>query len=274
MRRLTFLSAAILFASLVAMPWGAQAQQRYTYSVTRTHDVPIDWQPEENNYQRYTVSVSPLRLASNGLKFDFERELPRAGHWLGTSLALYLAPQRRVSSSPYWSGDGNDRSWFSSGWDDYHRMWGIGTSFVYKNTFSHRGWYYSAGVVLEFYRVGVTANTYTPYVEDGLTFYDYGRELQTKSYFKPTAQILFGKHAAISERVYFDMYVGVGLTYALYKEDNRHLDSSTGSFYIGGEVQRRQYTWPLFTRWDGFAYRGLSPVAGFRIGMLLWKPRP
>ncbi len=269
MKRLIFLSAAALLVSLASTPETALAQQRYTYSVTRTRSAPIDWRPEENAHRRYTVSVSPLRLISNGLKFDFEYELPRTGHWFGTSLAVYLAPQRRESPRNYWRSDGNDRSWFNSGWDDYHRMWGLGTSAFFKNTFSHRGWYYSAGVVLEFFRVGVTANTYIPYEENGLTFYDYGRELQTKSYFKPTAQITFGKHMALS--CYFDMYVGLGASVALYKNDDRHTENYHDDYYSTGYNPRR-YSWPLFTRLNGFAYRGLTPIAGFRFGVLLWKP--
>ncbi len=254
MRKTIFLTAAVLVSiSAVNM---AAAQQSYTYSVSRTRTLLIDWEPEEKTYQRYTVSVSPLRLISNGLKFDLEYELPKSGHWVGTSLAVYLAPQRRTSDyGDYWDTDGNDRSWFNSGWDSYHRMWGLGTSAFFKNTFSRHGWYYSAGLVLEFFRVGVTGNIYVPYKEDGLTFYDYGRELRTESYFKPTAQINIGKHIAISERCYFDLYAGLGLSYAF---------DSTGT-----DRSRQDH---LFSLLAGFAYRGLTPVGGFRFGVLLWKP--
>lgn len=251
MKRAIISTAVLLLLSAAQM---ATAQQSYTYSVTRTRTMLIDWRPEQKTYQRYTVSVSPLRLASNGLKVDFEYELPKPGHWFGTSLAVYLAPQCRPEHRYYWNGDGNDRSWFNSGWDDYHRMWGIGTSAFFKNTFSRHGWYFSAGLVLEFFRVGVTADTYIPYEEDGLTFYDYGRELQTNSYFKPTAQINIGKHMALSQRCYFDLYAGLGLSFALY-----------------GAGLDRSYCYPRFSDIGGFAYRGLTPVGGFRFGVLLWK---
>lgn len=255
MRKTIFLMTAALSVSITAAQTAA-AQQSYTYSVTRTRTLLIDWRPEEKTYQRYTVSVSPLRLASNGLKFDFEYELPKPGHWFGTSLAIYIAPQHH--SYYYWDGDGNERTWFNSGWDDYNRMWGVGTSAFFKNTFSHRGWYFSAGVVLEFFRVGVMGSTYIPYVEDGLTFYDYDRQLETKSYFKPTAQINIGKHMALSERCYFDLYAGLGLSYALFKDDYQFDD-------------QEYYYHQRFSDVGGFAYRGLAPVGGFRFGVLLWK---
>ncbi len=222
----------------------------------------MDWRPEERTHQRYTVSVSPLKLASNGLKFDFEYELPRPGHWFGTSLAVYLAPERRSRYSDFWGSDGNNRAWFNSGWDDYHRMWGLGTSAFFKNTFNRRGWYFSTGLVFEFFRVGVTQDAYMPFAENGLTFYEQGRTVETRSYFKPTAQINIGKHMALSERCYFDLYAGLGISYSLYKRESPLKSDYYGGYYYGYE---------RFSSIGGFAYRGLTPVGGFRFGVLLWK---
>jgi hypothetical protein len=260
------LAAAAVSISLAAAWQTASAQegrQIHSYTVTRTRTLLIDWRPEKTNYQRYTVSVSPLRLASNGLKFDFERELHRPGHWLGTSIALYLAPPRGNDWGGvwYWGDDDNNRAWFNSGFDYYHRMWGIGTSAMFKNTFSHRGWYFATGLTLEFFRVGVSTSDYTPYVEDGLTFYDYGTTIETNSYFKPTAQISIGKHMALSERCYFDLYTGLGISYAFTSDDERPYGNDD---YHGWYSHR-------FTELGGFAYRGLTPLAGFRFGVLLWK---
>ena len=265
-------AAARMATAQVATTRVATAEQGYTHSVACTRTGPIVWKPEETTRQRYTVSVSPLRMVSNGMKFDFECELLKPGHWLGTSLAVYLAPQRRPGyGDTYWNSDGNDRSWFNSGWGSYHRMWGLGTSAFFKNTFSHRGWYYSAGVVFEFFRVGVTFNTYTPHEVDGLTFYDYGRELETKSYFKPTAQINIGKHMALSERCYFDLYAGLGFSFAFYEKDNRHIHRYDRDHAHHGNSH--PHYWSLFSGPGGFARRGFTPVGGFRFGVLLWKPR-
>ncbi len=263
MRKTICIAAAAVLLSVSATI--VSAQERYTYSYMRTRTLLINWQPEEKTHQRYTVSVSPLRLASHGLKFDFEMELPKPGHWFGTSLVAYLAPPRNLRYG-YWDREGNNRSSFNSGFDDYHRMWGIGSSVMYKNTFSRRGWYFSTGIVFEFYRVGVTTGAFIPYEENRLTFYDYGSALVTKSYFKPTAQINIGKHFAISERCYFDLYAGLGISYALYKRDDRHM---AGYDYRYGPSYHHYYR--RFTDIDGFAYRGLTPVAGFRFGVLLWN---
>lgn len=241
------------------------AQESYTYTVSHTRTVPINWRPDEKTMQRYTVSVSPLRLASHGLKFDFEYELPRPGHWLGTSLTVYVAPERRMRSG-YWSYDDyNNRASFNSAFDDYNRMWGVGTSAMFKNTFSRRGWYFSTGVTLEFFRVGLMQQTYVPYVEDGLTYYEQGYGLETKSYLKPTVQINIGKHMAVSERCFFDLYAGVGISYSLYADNGRHQHYYGGGSYGGGWSEN------IFDEIGGFAYRGLTPTGGFRFGVLLWK---
>ncbi|MDR2912038.1 MAG: hypothetical protein LBV38_01870 [Alistipes sp.] len=261
MRRAVILAALLLGA--IATSTIASAQESYTYSVTRTHTVPINWRPDTKEVQRYTLSVSPLRLVSNGLKFDFEYELPKPGHWIGTSISVYAAPAR--NDYRYWSGysEGNDRFGFESGFDDYHQMWGIGTSAIFKNTFSRRGWYFATGVTFDLFRVGVMGDTYIPYVENGLTFYDYGRVLESKTYFKPTARFYMGKHMALSNRLYFDMYAGLGLSYAFYKKDGKFGESNF-NYYSGWGSYRR------FSEVGGFARRGLGVTAGFRFGVLLW----
>ncbi len=268
MRR-AILLAVVAVALSVAAATEAAAQQRYSYEVTRTRTVtvPINWRPEQKTHERYIVSISPLRLlADHGLKFNFERELPRSGHWLGTSLTMYFAPAKGGSynNSDYY----NDRESFNSSFDSYHRMWGVGTSIMFKNTFGLRGWYFATGLVFDFFRVGVSTDAYVPYTEDGMRFYDYGRTIESKSYFKPTAQIYIGKHMAISERCFFDLYAGIGLSYSFYRNDDRHLTNYDGYLlsYHSDYYRRR------FTDVGGFAYRGLVPVGGFRFGVLLWKP--
>ncbi len=254
-------SALIAIAFTVAAITCASAQESYSYTETRTRTIPIDWRPEQKNYQRYTVSVSPLRVLSNGVKFDFERELPRPGQWLGTSLSMYFVPRRGGMGSELY----NNRSSFISGFDDYHRMWGIGTSVIYKHTFSRRGWYFATGMTFDFYRVGVATRAFVPYREDGMTFYDYGNAIETRSFFKPTARFVMGKHMALSRRCFFDLYAGVGLSYSIYEREDTHDYTGSYDYRYGG------YGYPRFDDVGGFGYRGLTIVSGFRFGVLLWK---
>jgi hypothetical protein len=239
----------------------ALAQESYTYTVTRTRTLNINWLPEQKSVQRYTVGVNLPQAINNGFKFDFEYELPRPGRWLQTSLIGYIAPERNSAAMFDWNDDGNNRYTPNSAWDDYRNMWGIGSSLLYKHFFGRRGWYFSTGLVFEFYRVGVMNNGLYPYTEDGLTFYETGYYLETKSYFKPTAQINIGKHFALSRRCFFDLFIGLSASYSFFKNDDRHID-----YYD------EYYTDRLFDTMYGFAYRGLNAFnGGFRFGVLLWN---
>jgi hypothetical protein len=279
MKRTIFLALAATVVATLATT-GTQAQQRetYSYTVQRTYTKTrlMNWRPEQNDYRRYTVGVSPLRLMGNGMKFDFEWELPKAGHWLGTSFVAYLAPPRPYHWTSWVGGNDymeNNRSWFLSGFDGYNRMWGLGTSLMYKNVFSRRGWYFQTGMVFDFWRVGVTVDSYVPYTDDGLTFYEQGRALEYKSYFKPDVRFNFGKHIALSERCFFDLYAGLGLSYSLYADDDRHSASYSDYYYSDYGSGLYHNHLQLFTDIGGFAYRGLHFTGGFRFGMLLWKKR-
>lgn len=287
MKKTIFLTAlAVMFAA------GGFAQERYSYSVGRrtvriqeneavgpaqpavraqagragqavevqtvrayrvVRPLRINWAPETNDIRRYTITMSPLRLINNGLKFDFEVELPHPGHWFGTSLVGYLAPPR----SRYWDNDGNNRYPLNAGGNSFHKMWGIGTSAFFKNTFHRRGWYFATGLVVEYFNVGRRESGYFTYREDGLTFYERGDRLINRSYLKPTVQFNFGKHFALSRDFFFDLYVGLAYSYSirLHSGDG---DTDEWGYYDGP-----------FDGVGGFAYRGVAPVAGFRLGFLL-----
>ena len=268
MRRI-LLSALMAIALTAGFTAQTSAQEVYSYTETRTRTrtLKIDWRPEQKNYQRYTVSVSPLMVFNNGLKFDFEKELPRSGHWLGTSLSVYFAPRSGGAGAEWY----NDRSSFNSGFDDYHRMWGVGTSASYKYTFGRRGWYFATGLMLDFFRVGVATRAFVPYQEDGMTYYDYGNAIDTRSYFKPTARFVMGKHMALSRRCFFDLYAGMGISYSIYEEGGHRIDDYYYSDSWSSSVMHYGRGRQRFNDVGGFAYRGLTIVTGFRFGVLLWK---
>ncbi len=253
MKKVMFLT---MLAALLS-PVAASAQEYYTYRVMRTQ--LIDWEPEAKGPQRYTVAINPFHLVNKGLKFDFEVELDTPGNWFGTSLTGYYAPPRREGS--WWrSLDGNDRNTINSGGDDYNKMWGIGTSAMYKNIFHPRGWYFQTGLLLEFFRVTTLKYGFAPYNEDGLTFYEEGMYPETRSYFKPSAVFNLGKHMALSQRCFFDMFIGLGFSYSIYK---RHDDVLDHNGYYQGD----------FSGMYGFAYRGFYPNWGFRFGVLIGETK-
>jgi hypothetical protein len=254
--------AALLVAAVIGTCEQASAQERYTYIKRngRPKTIPINWKPDSlMPYKRYTVAFSPLHLINSGIKFDFEAELRRRqGEWLQTSLILYVSPPKEGGN--YYRRYGNNRSRFNSGFDDYYRMWGVGTSFMFKKMLNRRGWYFITGIKFEYYHVEANSKGLFPYVEDGLTFWEDDIRLFEQSFFKPTLQFNMGRHFSISRECFFDLWVGLSYSYSIY-------DSSKAmqQTYGGND------TYTLFSGVDGFARRGVSPNGGFRFGVLLWK---
>jgi hypothetical protein len=129
-------------------------------------------------------------------------------------------------------------------------MWGVGLSVFYKKMFDRRGWYYSAGLTLDYFRVGRSEYGLLPYREDGLVFREEGYGLVQKEYYRPSARFNIGKHIALSRRCFFDLYAGISLSYSIYKRD--------------------EYDYQDFSRMYGFAYRGINIFhGGVRFGILL-----
>lgn len=255
MKKQIIITAAMLILGIAQ----AAAQQSYSYYVERR--IPINWRPETKDVQRYTVAVHPFHLVNNGLKFDFEYELRVPGEWLQVSLIGYAAPTR-TNYYNYRYGD-NARYTPNSGYDDYRHMWGVGTSALYKKMWHQRGWYFSTGLVLEFYRVGRSEYGYVPYKEDGLTFYDRDRYTDIRSFFKTTAQFNLGKHFSLSRRCFLDAFIGVSYSYSFY--DNRP--------HPYNESHKVDYYYDYYYNYNGmngFARRGFNVNCGLRFGVLLW----
>lgn len=233
--------------------WEAPNPYAYTYRNGRT--LKINWKPETaKTVQRYTIAINPAPLMNNGLRFDFELELPRPGNWLQIGLTGYFAPERQYRRSYYdWYGDSGNNRWGAiSGFDDYNRMWGVGVQALYKWMFHRRGWYLNAGLAVEFFRVGRVEDAFLEYREDGLTFWEYGNGLVEHSYVRPSLVFNVGKHIAVSHRCFFDVYGGMSISYSIY--------------------DRNEYNFDDFSEMYGFARRGINLLnGGVRFGVLLWN---
>jgi hypothetical protein len=241
--------------------FSALAQQPYSYYVRRT--IPINWRPDSVGVQRYTVAVNPLMLFNNGLKADFEYELKTPGEWLQAGLVGYVAPARTRRYDYSFYGDDNNRWTPNSSDDSFRNMWGVGVSGLFKKMLHRRGWYFSTGLMLEFYRVGRLKYGYIPFEEDGLQFFAGGNYIDTRSYFKTTAQFNLGKHCALSRRCFIDMFLGISYSYSFYND--------TPHSYSWESHENYSYYYCDFSDMNGFARRGLNFNGGLRFGVLLWN---
>lgn len=258
----TRITLIALAAMLVASAPESRAQTRATqtyYSFSWDRVLPINWKPEYKERQQYTIAVDFLHFFNSGLKVDFQYQLPNPSEWLQIGLMGYLAPERRHSGSrdygnysSYWYDETPGWKTFNSSFDFYKSMWGLGVSTLFKKMVSMRGWYFSTGLMFQYYNVSRNEYGLFSYREDGLTFYREGVKRVRYNFYKPSVQFNFGKHFNLSRRMYFDLFVGLAYSHAF--TDFNPGDSD-------------YYTYRTIF---GFGYRGISPNLGFKLGVLLW----
>lgn len=239
---LTLLLAASLPAALSAQT-GSVAGKAYYLDRSRGSGL-IDWMPVEQDGRRYTVALRPFYLINSGLKADFEFELRQPGQWLQFELI------------------GRYKGWYDPmpeethyGWESieaaknrFQRMEGGGFGVAFKTFFWPNGWYFSAGVVFNYYGVWYDGYTYVSFEEEGSSYLKREAGVIRADYYKPGFNFNIGKHFALTRNLFFDAYVGVGYAYSFYDSRHRFAFDGTNPFT--------------------FAYRGLLVSGGFRIGWL------
>ena len=235
-RKLTILLGVVM----LLLPQVAECQiyydsiDQYAHS-NRNKPQTIDWMNASEN--RYTIAIRPLYVPNNGLKIDFELELPRKGSWLQIDGIVRF---NTYDDSFYWEAGDN---WFT-------KLNGCGLGVYYKTFFRPNGWYYDAGVLMNYYGVSKPGIVSETYVEDGMTFLRYDRKTIKWNFFKPSLNFNIGKQLALSSHLFLDLFAGIGYTYSF------HSDGLYG--YFSSYNPR------------SFSYRGLYVSGGFRIG-ILWN---
>ena len=206
------------------------------------HYRPIDWMKAESDSPRYTIAIRPLYLVNNGLKVDFEMELPNSqGNWIQLDAVIrFKTSDSRYDYISYWEAGDN---WFTS-------LNGCGIGAYYKSYFRPNGWYYNVGLLLNYYGVEKPGMVESTFIEDGLNFIRYDRKMIRWNFFKPAVNFNIGKHFALTPRLFLDAFAGIGYTYSIHNGD----------------------AYKYFNSYDprGFSYRGLYVSGGFRIG-ILWN---
>lgn len=194
---------------------------------------------------KYTISVHPSYLFSNGLRFDFEKQLGSPNKWLQVTATGYYA-------SDYDSDDGYDDGWinFNTSFDTpIQALKGAGLGVAYKEFFTKKKTlYYSAGLYYTHYDVKIKEYGYYPFTENGLTFYEGLTKNIDIDYDKINANIVVGVQTSPAQGLFCDFFVGAGYAY---------------SFYNKPYLNKNQFE---------YGYRGLQIVGGFRMGIGFGKP--
>lgn len=216
-----------------------ESQQRVPRTVEQWRSYrkcPIDWEESPDSVNRYAVAIRPFYLVNLGLRADFEFELKGGGQWLQF-----------------------DMTWRHSGWHrndfleipesanaEFNKIDGFGVGVAYKNFFTPNGWYFSAGIVFNYYNVYRYGGMFANIIEDGSLYQKYQIGMVATRYYKPGFNINIGKHMSLTRNLFLDAFIGVGYARSYCEGTN------------------------IFDRDNPFtmAYSGILCSGGFRIGWM------
>ncbi len=196
-------------------------------------------------YPKYTFAVQPLYLINGGLRFDFEQQLQSQKEWLQYSIMGYYYQPKTYDN--YYNGYSYFR-WepFYSDFDSFSAFKGVGAGLAYKY-FLPRFFYISPGVNYSYFNVAYKEYAFSPYNEDGLTFYEYGYMPFEQNFHKLKSEVTVGIQSTLRKLIFVNVYAGFGYTYSFFDENKAAMNNSIFSF----------------------GYRGLTLTAGFRVGITL-----
>ncbi len=249
-KHMKYIFAAILI--LTSLTANAQGHARvyygnYKYRYAEAKPRLINWLPEEETPQRFTIAVRPYQFFNSGFKADFEFELSTAGQWLQFSLAGYHKPQYDYYG-PVTRYNYRYEGWENllSGYHPFEKMTGAGVGAAYKRMFSDNGWYWSAGMNFNFYDVSYKERGYYMFYEDDMQFFEETIQMERSQFYKLVFNVNIGKHFALSRNLFLDTYIGLG-----YERT-----------FIGG------YDTGSFNNMCAFGYSGLCFNSGLRLGWM------
>lgn len=204
---------------------------------------------QRNDSLGFSINIVPQYAFINGIKADVEYKLMEDIHIYGggqyyTGL-VNSDGNESVSKSGSSTADQSKRS--------NDKINGSGYHFGAKYYFLHSGieaYYLGAEATYNTYDFKLNDYSYFPYMDDGLQFYEYRLgEINAKS-----TQMAYSLNAGMTQnygRFILNVWAGLAFTQAT-TSDNFHTYRKNDTYY-----------------W-GYAFNGLSPNIGLKVGLLLF----
>jgi hypothetical protein len=196
--------------------------------------------------KNYAVTLEPSHLLFGGLRFGFDMRI-QDKNWIQIKQTIYLLPAAVSSYNWDWYDDEFYYNEYNYGSQRFtiHNMYGFGIGANYKRYFSHREFLYClAGFDYSFQHVNGYNYDYIPFMEDGNTYYRFGKSEQTQNFNNVGVSACIGINTTLRHHFFVDVFLGVGAKYAFYNKNKPALDDE------------------IFD----YGYRGFYPVFGFRLG--------
>lgn len=187
----------------------------------------------ESNENRFKLGIVPQYAITNGTRIDLDFQI-NDKHW------LVVSPQMYLSSTDSWD------------WD-YNSMGGAGVELQHKifltEETNRRSVYIAYGPTFNYFSVKDNGLVVQEFIENGGNYIGLVEDEMTTSIFKIGANLIFGIQFIISDRFYFDPYVGTGIRFSF---DNH--TSGLHNYYN---------EW-----WADMGYSGTLMVGGVRLGVI------
>ena len=203
----------------------------------------------KEEYPKQTISLQPFYLFNGGLRLEYERQLRSPREWVQINITGYHI----TSDSDFENYYSTDMSVSNSNFDDINKVRGFGIGGGYKyflTKMPEYHWnglkpYVNANLSYTHFNVHHPTWGYTPFKENGLTFYEYGYINKLSKFDRLNTSVNFGFQSSLFNLFYYDMFVGMGYSYSFYKKEDK---AFTEGIY-------------------SYGYRGLQFNAGARIGV-------
>lgn len=192
---------------------------------------------------RFLLSMSPQYVFVNAVRFDLEYNLKNKNQWIGFSPQIYYSDIGSFFSNlvdyeldtDYQPSNTYD-TLSGFGVEFYHKI------FLLKQPIPH-GFYFNYGITYNFFKLKYNSYIWETYIEDGSEYIAYRSVYQHQSINKLGFNLIIGHQAELSEKLYLDVYTGLGFRYSFHSDDinkNQQFNNSvlgygyTGSLFLLG----------------------------------------
>jgi len=189
---------------------------------------------------KFKFSFTPQYLLFNGLRFDVEKEV-RKNSWVDFSTEIYLG--RNTSTNEYETR----RDGF------YSELYGAGLGVNYKRFISFTDYgkgYFLFGSSYNFFYINYPDYVWQTQIVNGIQELHYELVDINEQIHRINGSFLLGIETEMYDKIYFDMYAGVGLKYS-YPIVNETVDA----------YKYDDYMW-------SYGYSGTFAIIGIRFGFL------
>ncbi len=204
------------------------------------------------------ISTVPQYMFISGMRVDIEKRIGHSDQWLLVGPHIYLR-EKNPNYDNYYYDNYDDYGYYYDDDELYDMMAGYGITCYHKifmgfleEETSYSGTYLAYGLSFQNFFFKYKAQEWVTYEENGMEYLRESETLTDKNriIYKMGLNLIFGYQVQPLDKIICDIYMGAGMRYSLrypsYLETLKFNDNIID-----------------------YGYSGITPVAGFRLGIIL-----